>query len=137
MNHEAHEEHKAIEPASYVLQKTEKSQMGLLEKANKRNCYPVVLADRTVYVRSMKTSEIRRMNALDQDLRTAFVLGICLTLENSAQEIPKLDAETDADYSKRVDAALSDAEVDTETISTISQAIGKIGKVNLEDLEKN
>jgi hypothetical protein len=111
--------------------------MSLLAKVNKRKCYPVELEDRTVYVRSMKGAEIDGMEALPRALRTPYVMGICVVFENGKQEIPREKDEAIEAYAHRVQAALDEAEVDTEVISKLSTAIGKIGKVDVEDVQKN
>ncbi len=110
---------------------------GLLEKVNNRRCFPVELSDRKIYVRSMRSDEIRRMNKLDNDDRTMFFIGKCLVYENGTLEIPQKSDESDKDFSERVSEAMAKADVDMLTIGEISTAIGKVGEVNPDDLRKN
>lgn len=111
--------------------------MGLLDKANNRSHYPVVLSDRTVYVRALTIWEARRMGELDVNLRTPFVIGCALVKDDGKPEVAKEANETDEAFSARVEGLMRDADVDTEVLSKITQAIGKIGKVDVENIPKN
>lgn len=112
--------------------------MGLLHRANKRKCYPVDGLD-GVFVRSMTSGEIGRMNLLEKELKTPFVMGCCLvTSEGKPETTKRIDPpESDVDFSKRVLEELEEADVDTETLALVSKSIGKIGKVPIEDTAKN
>ncbi len=110
---------------------------GLLEKVNKRRCFPVKLEDREIFVRAMRSDEIARMNQLESDARTMFFIGKCLVYANGIPEIPQKGNESDIDFSNRVSEAMAAADVDMLTIGEISQAIGRVGQVNPEDLRKN
>jgi hypothetical protein len=111
--------------------------MGLIDKANNRERFPVVLSDRTIHVRAMTGREIRRLESVQKDLKTPFVMGLCVVTEAGRPEMPQGVDESDADFAKRVEGLLSDADVDTLIISKISHQIGKIGKVDVEDIRKN
>lgn len=111
--------------------------MSLLGKANKRACYPVVIGETKCFVRSMKASELKRMKLLEDEQKTYFMMGMCLVDGESKPELSKLDGESDADFATRVENELDKADVDYEMMSKISEAIGKIGQINVEDIRKN
>ena len=111
--------------------------MGLLNKINTRNRYPVEINGNQVFVRSLKSSELKRMNALDGDRKAYFMFGMCLVDSEGRPEIAKTADEDDATFAARVEEAFDDADIDFETMGKISEAIGKIGKLDEETIRKN
>jgi len=110
--------------------------MSVLDKIKKRRFYPVDLGDgNIVNCRALTIGELRRLEALDKELKTPFVMGVALVDDKGATEFTKTGEESDVQFAERVREAIAD--VSTETISAISQAIGKIGKVPEVETVKN
>lgn len=98
----------------------------VLERLRKKHGYPVEINGETFYVRSLNIGELRRLDKVDSDSKTGFVIGCALCFDGTGeQELPKLIDETDAAWSERVLGELSD--VATETIRALSEGISKIG----------
>lgn len=108
----------------------------VLDRLRKRRCYPVPEAGEGIFVRSLTRGELIRLARIEGDAKTDFVLGCVLVTETGAPVLPLLDGEGDAEFCERVKAAFLD--VDTETVSQITQAVGRLGKVPPpETLRKN
>lgn len=108
----------------------------VLDRLRKRRCYPVPEAGEGIFVRSLTRGELIRLARIEGDAKTDFVLGCVLVTEAGAPVLPPLEGESDADFCERVKTAFLD--VDTETVSQITQAVGRIGKVPPpETLRKN
>lgn len=108
----------------------------VLAKIKGRRCFPVEVAGGTVHVRSLSRGELSRMDKLDQDARTPFILGCVICESDGSQALPKRDGESDEQYAERVNTATED--VDSETVAIINSALARIGKTPpVEALAKN
>lgn len=112
-------------------------EMPLLNKINKRSHYPIKFPDGDIYVRAMTYGEIKRMKSVSDDLRTPFVMGVCLVNDDGSPETPKKADETDEQFAQRVDEVLDKCDVDTDRINQITRTIGKIGTSDAEAVIKN
>ena len=107
----------------------------VLDALRKRSHYAVKEVP-GVFVRAMTRGEIVRMKALEQEAKTDFFMGCCLVDANGGAVFTKDEAETDVDFCARIGKSLAD--VDAPTVSKISEAIGRIGKVpDQETIAKN
>ena len=107
-----------------------------LSRLRKKRAYPVTIDGEGYHVRSLTIGELRRLDALDADSKTGFVVGCALCDENGAAELPRIEGETDSVYSARVLVELDD--VPTENIRALSEAVGNIGKTpTIEAIAKN
>ena len=112
--------------------------MSVLDKMKKRRCYPISLGDEKIHVRAMTLSELTRIDAIDADNRTGFMLGCCLVSDDGNPEFTKRPAdgdqpaEDDNAFGKRVMDAMVD--VDPPTIRAAIDGIAKVGTVDAETL---
>ena len=93
----------------------------------RRKGVPVVIDDETYFVRSLTIGELQRLDALEPEKRTGFVIGCTLCDSDGQPEIYTDVGETDAEYSARVLIELSD--VPSESIRQLSEGVAAIGKV--------
>jgi hypothetical protein len=87
----------------------------------------VIIDDETYFVRSLTIGELQRLDALEPEKRTGFVIGCTLCDSDGQPEIYTDVGETDAEYSARVLMELSD--VPSESIRQLSEGVAAIGKV--------
>lgn len=98
----------------------------VLERLRKKHGSKVEIDGEAYYVRSLTIGELRRLDKIEADQKTGFVIGCALCSDESGEaELPKLADESDAVWSERVLGELSD--VATETIRALSEGISKIG----------
>jgi hypothetical protein len=110
----------------------------VLSRLKKKRGYPVDIDGETFHVRSLTIGELQRLDLLDADHKTGFVVGCALCSEaNGEQELPRNADETDAAWADRVLAELAD--VPTDTIRALSDGVAAIGKTpaTLEKIAKN
>jgi len=109
----------------------------VLERLRKKRGYPVTIDGETFYVRSLTIGELRRLDSLDAEAKTGFVVACALCADaNGGQELPQAEGESDATWALRVLTELAD--VPTETIRALSDGVAKIGKTPaLETVAKN
>lgn len=113
--------------------------MGILEKAAKRSAYPVKLTNgETVHVRAMTLDQLDVISEMEEgSARTGYLLGCCLCSELGQPEFEILANENAAAFGARVMAAFRQAGVGTDTVKQITAGIGRIGKVDAEDIAGN
>lgn len=111
--------------------------MGLLERPNKRRCFPVQLEDRTVYVRSLLNAELSRLTKLDKQFQNAFFLGKALVSEDGTPEVPQNAGEADQTFAERVIAAFETAEVDGRIEAQLISAVTKVTRYDPDEISKN
>lgn len=110
----------------------------VLARLKKKRGYPVEIDGETFFVRSLTIGELQRLDKLDSEHKTGFVVGCALCGEASGQqELPRNDNESDTEWSVRVLTELAD--VPTETIRALSDGVAAIGKTpaTLEKITKN
>lgn len=111
--------------------------MGLLDKANKRQCFKVTLEDRDVFVRALRSDELRRIDNLDKTLQNDFFLGKALVTEQGTPEVIQGEEESDKDFSERVCNLMAAADVDSALTSRLINEVTKISRFNPETIAKN
>lgn len=100
----------------------------VLSQLRKKHGFKVSLYGDDYYVRSMTLGELRRLDAMPVELKTAFMLGCALCEnENGLPAIQKAESEDDKAWAARIADEVAD--VPTETIRALSQAVADIGKV--------
>ena len=109
----------------------------VLERLRKKHGNAVEINGETFNVRSLTIGELRRLDKIEADQKTGFVIGCALCSdENGTQELPQAEGETDALWSERVLTELAD--VETETIRALSDGVAKIGRTpKAETIVKN
>ena len=103
----------------------------------KKRCSAVTVNGDEYFIGSMDKGELRRLDALPSDLRTAFVMGCILRADaTGAREVPQEESESDEDWARRVDKLTDD--VPTETLRELAEAAANLGKVPKQaDVVKN
>lgn len=109
----------------------------VLERLRKKHGHPVTIADETFYVRSLTIGELRRLDKLQPEERTGFIVGCALCDGTGGdQVIPKNADEDDTQWAARVLEELAD--VPSESIKALADGVSSIGKpVALETIVKN
>jgi hypothetical protein len=108
--------------------------MGVLQKCAKRRCYPVDVDGETVHVRAVTLDEINRVQELDNDAKTFFLLACGIVESNGEQGVSaKLANEDDVTWIKRVTPELEVIPADTAQL--LLKNIDKVSKPG-SDLEK-
>lgn len=99
----------------------------ILGKLRKKRGFPVSVQGEDYFIRSLTLGELRRLESLPVESKTAFALCCALCANAEGQPaFPKDDAEDDAKWAQRIADDISD--VPTETIRALSQAVADIGK---------
>ena len=111
--------------------------MGLLDRIHNRKKFPVDLGDCTVYVRALKKSEFRRMDALEDDLKNAYFIGKALVNDSGSPELPQLDGEEDKAFAQRVEQLLDEKDIDTLMTTRLLHGISTVTKFDPDAIEKN
>ncbi len=109
----------------------------VLERLKKKYGHPVQIGEETFHVRSLTIGELRRLDKLQPEERTGFIVGcaLCDGPEGN-QALPNGDGEEDAQWAARVLEELAD--VPSETIKLLADGVSAIGKpVALETIVKN
>lgn len=109
----------------------------VLNKLRKKRGTDVEVNGDTFHVRGLTLGELRRIDALPNELKTGFVVGCTLFAENKVDaEFPQQPEESDAAWAGRVTEQLGD--VPTDTIRELSEQVAKIGKTPKQaDVVKN
>lgn len=109
----------------------------VLDRVRKRRHYPVPEIGEGVFVRSLTRGELRRLSALETDLKDEFMFGCALTDGTGKPEFVQVQEETDVAFAQRVRAAIEE-HVDLETRSQLGSAIARIVQSpSQRDLQKN
>lgn len=112
--------------------------MGILEKLANRNAYPEKLRNgEQIHVRALSLDQLDRIDKLEPNLKTGFLIGCCLCTERGVPEIQQDKGEEDAKFSERVLTDVKAVGMGTDTLREIQQAIGRIGRADVEELAKN
>lgn len=111
--------------------------MGLLEKIAARRNYPLTIGTQTIQICALEIDAFERIEALPPELKNSYMMGHGLCEDDGSPAFPQRPEESDAAYAARVQSALKDAGVRTDTLIEITRAIGMIGTVNREDIAKN
>jgi hypothetical protein len=108
--------------------------MGVLQKCAKRRCYPIDIDGETIHVRAITLDEMDRMQVLDKDTKTFFLLACGIVEANGDQGVSaKRSDETDAAWVTRVTSELS--VIPADTALQIVKEIDRVSKP-AADLEK-
>ena len=109
----------------------------VLNRLKKKRAYPVTIDGDTFHVRPLTIGELMRLDVIERDQKTGFLLGCALCRDSSGeQEIPQNENESDADWSKRVLQLIAD--VPTETVRALSEGVATVGRTpNIEAVAKN
>lgn len=109
----------------------------VLERLKKKRGHAVPIGDETFYVRSLTVGELRRLDKIQPDERTGFIIGCALCDgEDGNQEVPRRDGEDDSQWAARVLEELAD--VPSESIKALADGVSAIGKpISIETIVKN
>jgi hypothetical protein len=107
----------------------------VLDRIKKRRCYPVKEVE-GAFVRSLTRGEANRVEALDGEEKTDFILGVALVDELGNPAFSQSPEETDSAFCQRIKEQTKD--VDGATITAIIRAVGKVTQAApLETTAKN
>lgn len=108
--------------------------MGVLQKCAKRRCYPVEIDGETIHVRAMTLDEIGRLQVVDKDEKTVFLLACGIVEPSGEQAVSGKQAdETDSAWLKRIGPELD--VIPADTALELLKNIDKVSKPG-SDLEK-
>lgn len=97
--------------------------MGTLERLRKRNSYPVNPDEPDgIKVRALRLDEVARMNVLEPEQKTAFILGCGLLEDNGEQVYPQAEM-SDVDFAKHI---LASAQIGMDQLAPIVAAINRV-----------
>lgn len=110
---------------------------GVLDRLRKKRGFPVEIDGETYFVRSPTIGELKRLESLEANDKTGFLMGCALCVDaGGLPEFPKDDGETDPAWASRVLDSLSD--VPTQTIRALSDGVAALNKApKLEGVLKN
>jgi len=101
--------------------------MGVLDKCAKRRKYPIDIDGEKIHVRALTYDEIDRLQLIDKESRTGFIVACGLLEETGEPAIPvRTESETDAEWITRVVPLVRS--MPSDTILTIVEAVDKVSR---------
>lgn len=107
-----------------------------LNRLKRKRANRITVGDDVFFVRTLTIGELKQMDGISGDDKTAYVVACALVNEDGSQVIKRNEGESSTDYAKRALIELED--VETATIKALTDGVAAIGKpANAEAVVKN